>query len=110
LVDLVEGVSFEDKDGSVEVWSRPEKDGEVRGVFVLEDDFREFVDLLDNVTTPIEQEPKGGSCRDSGKVSMELVVEVEVVDVRSMAMNDDHSERSSGFWSSFETTMNGRFW
>jgi hypothetical protein len=79
LIHFVKGVSFEDENGTVEVWSRPAKDGEVSGVLVLKDDFGEFVYLLDNITTSVKEKPEGGGSGDGGEVAMELVVEVETV-------------------------------
>jgi hypothetical protein len=77
---------------------------------VLKDGFGDFVYLFDDITTPVKEEPEGRGSGDGGEVVMELVVEVEPVGMGGLAVNNNHSEGSAWFWSSFETTTNGRFW
>jgi hypothetical protein len=68
-VEIVEVVSSEDEDWSVEVNVVPAEDREVG--FVLEDGYRDFEEFLGNVTADVEEKPEGGCGGDSGEVSVE---------------------------------------
>jgi hypothetical protein len=68
-VEVIEVVSSEDEDWSVEVDVVPVEYRKVG--FVLEDGYRDFEEFLGNVTADVEEEPEGGCGGDSGEVSVE---------------------------------------
>jgi hypothetical protein len=101
-VEIVEVVSSEDEDWSVEVEVVPKEHREVG--FVLKDGDGDFEEFLGNVTADVEEEPEGGCWGDSGEVSVEWVFEVEVIAVGGLAMNLNHLEGGAGLLSVCEDT------
>jgi hypothetical protein len=93
-VEIVEVVSSEDEDWSIEVEVVPIEHREVG--FVREDGFGEFKEFLGDVTADVEEEPEGSCWGDSGEVPVECVFEVEVVAVGGLTIDDNHSERAAG--------------